>query len=120
MYKGNRNYIVTESQMNQLSYFVKPADSVENDIAHLGKQLEVAQALHDNPVIVQYLQEQIDQITSNLMNSMSVSSTPEAAKSHLIQCQSQIRAYDHLYGLYANIVDLRNAFTVLTTEGNTQ
>lgn len=107
--------------MDLLSYFaVPPEASLENDITHLGKQLEVAQVLHDNPVVMEYLKNQIDQLTSSVMNSASVTASAEAARIHLVQCQNQIRAYDHLYGLAANIVELRNSYTALTTQGNNQ
>lgn len=104
-----------------LAYFKqKPEASVEADIAHFSRQLEVAEALHANPVIVEYIKDQIDIVTSELMNASSLGQSPEIARGYLVQCQNQIRAYDHLYGLAANIVEIRNTLTTLTTEGNTQ
>lgn len=107
--------------MDKLSYFHKPAEpSLPADIAHYGKQLEVAEALVANPIIVEYIKSQIDYVTSELVNAHSMGQSPEVARAFLVQCQSQIRAYDHLYGLAANIVEIRNTLTQLTTEGNNQ
>lgn len=100
-----------------LEQIAPPIDvsTAELDIKWLGVQLDVAQALVDNPAITTYIKAQIDHLTRKLIDANICSMEGSTAKAAVVTLSSQIKAYEHLYDLARNITTLRDTFTQRTT-----
>lgn len=94
-----------------------PSGDVESDLAFLNLQVEVGTKLLENPVIIKYLEIQMNHLVSELVE---INQDPRGdairLKDAVLLRTQQIAAYRHLHDLASKHVEMQQSYEALRSQ----